>query len=78
MQIENLQHGMQQAADAVRDETQRQIQNLTAARDEAVSQLDQLQEVTEENSDMLRKQTEELLQELSERFEALQSRQDRQ
>jgi uncharacterized coiled-coil DUF342 family protein len=68
--IDQLQHQAKQVAEGVRDETERKLAELRAARDAANSRLQELQRSTQDAWSGLLEQTDDALQSVSDRFHA--------
>lgn len=67
-QINQLQQAMQSVSSELRSESEQKISDLTAARDQAVTQVHNLQQATQDNWEALLKQTDQLFQGLADRF----------
>lgn len=67
-QIETLRAGLQDAAATMRNETEKRVADLTEARDQASEQLVRLQNSTQETWASILQQSDELFQDLAERF----------
>lgn len=67
-QIETLRAGLQDAAATMRNETEKRVAELTEARDQASEQLVRLQNSTQETWASILQQSDELFQDLAERF----------
>lgn len=70
-QIEQLQEGLQNVTSSLRSETEKRLLDLTEARDRAIKHLDQLQQSTHETWASILQQSDEVFQDLAERFHAM-------
>ncbi len=67
-QIDQLQQGLQNAAESVRTETEKRLAELRQARDQAQVQLESLQQATKDSWDSLLQHSDSFFQDLAGRF----------
>lgn len=70
-EIEKLQASLANVADNVRNETAKRVADLTEARDKAREQFNRLQQSTQETWGSILQQSDEVFQDLAERFHAM-------